>query len=116
MGANMAENNPVGLRFGMQAREPGATVIHVAPRFSRSSAMSDVHVPLRAGSGVVLLVALITCVVNDPRWRDDDLFIEYVTHYSTAPVLVRDDVRDTEDLAGVFSGYDAAHRRYATDT
>src|SRR5262249_36204338 len=41
---------------------------------------------------------------------------EYVTHYTNAPVLVRDDFRDTEDLAGVFSGYDKAHRRYATDT
>ena len=116
MGANMAENHPVGFRFVMQAKERGATVIHVDPRFSRTSAMADLHVPLRAGSDLVLLGALVNHFVNSDRWRTDPFFREYVTHYTNAPVLVRDDFRDTEDLAGVFSGYDAAHRRYATDT
>jgi formate dehydrogenase major subunit len=116
MGANMAENHPVGFRFVMQAKERGATVVHVDPRFSRTSAMADLHVPLRAGSDLVLLGALINYVLNSPRWNADPFFREYVTHYTNAPVLVGDDFRDTEDLAGVFSGYDPAQRRYATDT
>ncbi len=116
MGANMAENHPVGFRFVMRAKERGATVIHVDPRFSRTSAMADMHVALRAGSDLVFLGALVNYVVNHERWNTDPFFREYVTHYTNAPVLVRDDFRDTEELSGVFSGYDAGERRYATDT
>ena len=49
MGSNMAEAHPVGFRWVMKARERGATVIHVDPRFTRTSAMADLHVPIRAG-------------------------------------------------------------------
>src|SRR5262245_62769062 len=110
MGANMAENHPVGFRFVMQAKERGATVIHVDPRFSRTSAMADLHVPLRAGSDLVLLGALINYVVNDPRWRDDGFFREYVTHYTNAPVRVRHELRDPEELAGRRAEYQTAAR------
>jgi formate dehydrogenase major subunit len=57
MGANMAENHPVGFRFVVQAKERGATVIHVDPRFTRTSALANQHVPLRAGSDIVFLGA-----------------------------------------------------------
>jgi len=39
----------------MKARERGATIIHVDPRFSRTSAMADLHVPIRAGSDIAFL-------------------------------------------------------------
>ncbi len=116
MGANMAENHPVGFRFVMQAKERGATIIHVDPRFSRTSALADIHVPLRAGSDLVFLGALVRHVLASERWNTDPFFREYVTHYTNAPVLVHPDFRDTEDLAGLFSGYVPAERRYATDT
>jgi formate dehydrogenase major subunit len=116
MGANMAENHPVGFRFVMRAKERGATVIHVDPRFSRTSAMADLHVPLRAGSDLVFLGALVNHVLHSARWNDDPFFREYVTHYTDAPAIVRPDFRDTEDLAGLFSGYLPDERRYLTDT
>ncbi|MDX6387670.1 MAG: formate dehydrogenase major subunit, partial [Gaiellaceae bacterium] len=34
MGSNMAENHPVGFQWAMEARERGAEVIHVDPRFT----------------------------------------------------------------------------------
>lgn len=37
-------------------------------------------------------------------------FREFVLAYTNAATLVREDFRDTEDLAGVFSGPDAEHR------
>ena len=49
MGSNMAEQHPVGFQWVMEAKERGAKVIHVDPRFTRTSAMADLHVPLRAG-------------------------------------------------------------------
>ena len=50
VGSSMAEAHPVGFRWVVKARERGATVIHVDPRFSRTSAMSDLWAPIRAGS------------------------------------------------------------------
>ncbi|MBV9158951.1 MAG: molybdopterin-dependent oxidoreductase, partial [Acidobacteriaceae bacterium] len=49
-GSNMAECHPVAFRWVMQARERGATIIHVDPRFTRTSAVANIHVPIRAGS------------------------------------------------------------------
>ena len=111
MGSSMAENHPVGFRWVIKARERGATIIHVDPRFTRTSAMSDMWVPLRAGSDVVFLGAMVNHVLtNGLEFRD------YVVHYTNASVLVREDFRDTEDLDGVFSGWDAAANRYSPET
>jgi formate dehydrogenase major subunit len=115
MGANMAENHPVGFRFVMKARLRGAKLIHIDPRFSRTSAMADMHVPIRAGSDLVFLGALINYVVNSERWNTDPFFREYVTHYTNAPVIVNRDFRDTEDLDGLFSGFDPALEKHTID-
>lgn len=99
MGSSMAENHPVGFQWVIEAREKnGASVIHVDPRFTRTSAMADYWLPLRAGSDLVFLGALIRYVIENDRW-----FRDYVLHYTNASVLVRDDFQDTEDLDGLFS-------------
>jgi formate dehydrogenase major subunit len=100
MGSNMAENHPVGFQWVIEARERGAPVIHVDPRYSRTSAMADVWVPLRAGSDLLFLGALIRYVLENGRE-----FRDYVAHYTNAAVIVSDDFRDTEELGGVFSGW-----------
>src|SRR5437762_6612940 len=116
MGANMAENHPVGFRFALQAKERGATLIHVDPRFSRTSALADLHVPLRAGSDLVFLGALINHTLDDERWRTDPFFHEYLVHYTNAPVIINPEFKDTEDLDGLFSGYLPGEQRYDFDT
>jgi formate dehydrogenase major subunit len=99
MGSSMAENHPVGFQWVIEAREKnGAKVIHVDPRFTRTSAMSDYWLPLRAGSDLIFLGALIRYTIENDRW-----FREYVVRYTNAAVIVRDDFRDTDDLDGVFS-------------
>jgi formate dehydrogenase major subunit len=99
MGSSMAENHPVGFQWVIEAREKnGAKVIHVDPRFTRTSAMADYWLPLRAGSDLVFLGALINYVLVNERW-----FRDYVVHYTNAAVLLRDDFQDTEDLGGIFS-------------
>ena len=114
MGANMAENHPVGFRFVMKAKTQGATVIHIDPRFSRTSAMADMHVPLRPGSDMVFLGALVHYVINSERWNSDPFFKEYVSHFTNAAVLINPEFKDTEDLDGLFSGYIPEERRYDT--
>jgi len=111
MGSNMAENHPVGFRFVMKAKEKGATVIHVDPRFTRTSALADMHVPLRAGSDLVFLGALINYVIEHERY-----FREYVVHYTNAPVIIDAGYQDTEDLAGLFSGWNPESGTYDTTT
>ena len=109
MGSSMAENHPVGFRWVIAARERGATIIHIDPRFTRTSAMADMWAPLRAGTDTVFLGALVNYVLaNRLEFR------EYVTHYTNAANIVRADFLDTEDLAGLFSGWDAEQRKYAT--
>jgi formate dehydrogenase major subunit len=102
MGSNMAEQHPVGFQWVMEAKERGARVIHVDPRFTRTSAMADLHVPIRAGSDIAFLGGLIREVLERDAWFD-----EYVRQYTNAPVIVDEDFRDTEDLDGLFSGFDA---------
>jgi formate dehydrogenase major subunit len=109
MGSSMAENHPVGFRWALKARERGATLIHVDPRFSRTSAMADLWVPLRAGSDIIFLGALVNYVLSNHRE-----FREYVVHYTNAAAILRDDFRDTEDLGGVFSGWDGT--KYSPET
>ncbi len=103
-GSNMAECHPVAFRWPMQAKAKGAKLIHVDPRFTRTSAMADIHAPIRAGSDVAFLGGLIRHVLESERWNTEPFFREFVTHYTNAPTIIGDGFQDTEDLAGVFSG------------
>src|SRR4051794_37350158 len=111
MGSSMAENHPVGFQWVMEARERGAKIIHVDPRFTRTSAMADIWVPLRAGSDIIFLGALVNYVLAKNKE-----FREYVVRYTNAPVMLRDDFKDTEDLDGFFSGWDAKQKKYDPET
>ena len=101
----MAECHPVAFRWPMKAKvEHGAKIIHVDPRFTRTSAMADIYAPVRAGSDIAFLGGLIHYVLQDKRWNSDAFFRQYLIHYTNAATLVREDFRDSEDLDGVFSG------------
>jgi formate dehydrogenase major subunit len=107
MGSNMAENHPVGFQWVVEAREKGTKVIHIDPRFTRTSALSDIWAPLRAGSDIIFLGGLINyTLVNDLCFRD------YIVHYTNAPVIISEDFKDTEDLGGVFSGWKDDTKKY----
>src|SRR4051812_32027129 len=107
MGSNMAECHPVAFRFVMQAKQAGAKVLHADPRFTRTSAMADVYAPLRAGSDIVFLGGLIRHVLETNAF-----FRDYVVAYTNAATLITEDYRDTEDLDGLFSGFDPGRREY----
>lgn len=97
----MAECHPVGFQWVMEAKAKGATVIHVDPRFTRTSALADVHVSIRAGTDIAFLGGLINHVLtNELDFR------EYVVAYTNAAAIIGEEFRDTEDLDGLFSGFD----------
>src|SRR5256885_363189 len=104
MGSNMAECHPVAFRWPMKAKLNGAKLIHVDPRFTRTSAVADLHVPIRAGSDIAFLGGLINYVVNSRRWNSDPFFKEFVVNYTNAATIINKDFKDTEELEGVFSG------------
>ena len=97
----MAECHPVGFQWVMEAKARGAKVIHIDPRFTRTSAVSDLHVPLRAGSDIAFLGGVVNYILQNDLW-----FHEYVQAYTNASFLVSEDYVDSEDLGGLFSGYD----------
>jgi len=113
-GSNMAEAHPVGFQWVMEAKARGAKIIHVDPRFTRTSAVADLHVPTRPGTDIAFLGGLINYVLG--HGRD---FREYVVAYTNAPMLVREDFADVDDPEGgdgVFSGWDPDRASYDTST
>ena len=103
----MAENHPVAFQWVMEAKEKGTTIIHVDPRFNRTSAVANIWLPLRAGSDIIFLGALIRHVLENELF-----FREYLLHFTNAPVIIQDDFGDTEDLGGVFSGWNNEKKSY----
>jgi formate dehydrogenase major subunit len=95
----------------MEAKRRGATIVHVDPRFTRTSAMADIHVPIRAGSDVAFLGGIIRYVIENERY-----FKEYLLAYTNASAIVRSDFQDTEDLNGLFSGWNSEKGQYEIES
>jgi formate dehydrogenase major subunit len=107
MGSNMAEAHPVGFRWPMKARERGATLVHVDPHFSRTSALCDLYVPIRSGTDIAFLGGLINYVISKDLW-----FRDYVIAYTNASSIVDEKYVDAEDGGGIFSGFDPKAKKY----
>jgi formate dehydrogenase major subunit len=103
----MAECHPVGFQWVMEAKARGARLVHVDPRFTRTSAVADLHVPLRAGADIAFIGGLINYVLTSEKY-----FRDYVVAYTNAAAILTEDFADTEDLDGVFSGLDPDKRTY----
>lgn len=103
----MAEAHPVGFQWVVEAKKRGARVIHVDPRFTRTSALADQHVPIRVGSDIAFLGGIVNYVL-----QNELDFREYVVNYTNAATIVSDKFQDTDDLDGLFSGFDTDKRTY----
>src|SRR5438045_3004945 len=105
--SNMAENHPVGFQWVMKAKERGAKLIHVDPRYTRTSAAADLHVPLRSGTNIAFFGGLIRYAIEHNLY-----FKEYVVHYTNASFLIDPAFKTPTDLGGLFTGYDEAKKSY----
>jgi formate dehydrogenase major subunit len=103
----MAECHPVGFQWVMEAKDRGAKIIHVDPRYTRTSAMADLHVPIRAGTDIAFLGGIVSFILENGRE-----FREYVRHFTNGPVIIKPEFADTEDLDGFFSGWEEAKGVY----
>ncbi len=105
MGSNAAENHPISMRWLLKARENrGAKIIHVDPRFTRTSARSDIYCPMRSGTDIAFLGGMIKYIIDNELYHKD-----YVVNYTNAAFLVKEEY-GFED--GLFTGYDAEKRKY----
>ena len=111
MGSNMAENHPVAFRFVVEAQRRGATIIHVDPRFTRTSALSEIHAPIRPGTDIAFLGGIIRHILENDLW-----FREWALAYTNIAHIIDERYRDTEDNDGVFSGWDPDAESYKDDT
>jgi formate dehydrogenase major subunit len=105
--SNMAENHPVAFQWVMKAKERGAKLIHVDPRFTRTSAAADVHVPIRSGTNIAFFGGLIAYAI-----QHDLYFKDYVVHYTNASFLIDPEFKTATDLDGLFTGFDPDKRTY----
>jgi formate dehydrogenase major subunit len=105
--SNMAENHPVGFQWAMKAKERGGKIIHVDPRFTRTSAAADLHVPLRSGTNIVFFGGLIHYAIEHNLY-----FKDYVVNFTNASFLLDPAFRTPTDLAGLFTGFEEAKRAY----
>jgi len=108
MGSNAAENHPIAFKWILRAKDRGAKIIHVDPRYTRTSARCDIHVPLRSGTDIAFLGGMIKHIIDNNMIQE-----EYVKYYTNASQIVNPDY-DFKD--GLFSGYDATKRSYKKDT
>ena len=107
MGSNMAENHPIAFRFVVQAKEKGATVIHVDPRFTRTSALADIYAPIRTGSDIAFLGGIIHYLLENDLW-----FKEYALNYTNIATIIDERFKDADQGDGVFSGWSGDKRAY----
>jgi len=104
MGSNAAENHPISFRWVTEARDKGAKLISVDPRFTRTSSKADIYAPLRSGTDIAFLGGMLKYILDN-----DLIHREYVAEYTNAGFLVNEGFKFSD---GLFSGYDAAKRKY----
>ena len=105
-GSNMAEGHPVGFQWVMEAKARGARVF-TSTRGSPAPARSPTSTCVRAGTDIAFLGGVINYILGHGLE-----FREYVQAYTNASFLLSEQYQDTEDLDGLFSGYDPVTASY----
>src|SRR5471030_404209 len=109
IGANPAENHPCGWKWAYVARDQrGAKIIHVDPRFTRTSATADIYAPIRAGTDTAFFGGLINYILQNKLYQQD-----YVSLHTNAGFIVADGFAFAD---GLFTGYDPTTRTYDPKT
>jgi len=109
IGSNPAENHPAAFGHITDAKERGAKLISIDPRFTRTSARADIYSPLRSGTDIAFIGGMIKYVLDDIDRNSGNYNMTYITEYTNAPYLINTDYQGPDDLEGLFSGYAGEH-------
>ncbi|TDG05401.1 formate dehydrogenase-N subunit alpha [Paraburkholderia guartelaensis] len=105
MGGNAAEAHPCGFKWVTEAKaHRGARLIVVDPRFTRTASVADFYAPIRTGTDVAFLGAVINYLLTN-----DKIQHEYVKNFTDFTFIVREDYAFND---GIFSGYDPQKHSY----
>ena len=69
IGSNAAEAHPVSMLHMLHAKETGAKMIVVDPRFTRTAAKADEHVRIRSGTDIPFLFGMLYHIFKN-GWED----------------------------------------------
>lgn len=123
IGSNPAENHPAAFGHITKAKEKGAKLISVDPRFTRTSARADVYAPLRSGTDIAFINGMIKYILDDIEANPDNYNMTYIREYTNASYLISPDYKGPAELDGLFSGYlgaanetDEGKRKYEKST
>ncbi len=109
IGGNMAESFPIAFKWATRAKDKGAKVIHVDPRFTRTSAKADLYAALRPGTDIAFVGGMIRYVIDDMEANPGNYNMTYVKEYTNASYLVHPGFTGPADtLDGLFSGWDGS--------
>jgi formate dehydrogenase major subunit len=107
-GSNAAENHVMSMKWVRKAQERGAIIIHVDPRYNRTSAAADIYARIRPGSDIAFLNSIIHYILANNLYDE-----KYVKLHTNALMLTNDEF-GFED--GLFSGFEEKTHKYATDS
>ena len=105
-GSNAAEHHPMAMKWVLRGQDRGAKIIHVDPRFTRTSSKADVYCRLRSGTDIAFLGGMIKYIIDNNKY-----FKEYVENYTNALFKVPASYSFGD---GLFSGYSPDTRKYDT--
>jgi formate dehydrogenase major subunit len=117
IGSNAAENHPICMKYVLEAQDKGAKVIHVDPRYSRTSSKADKYIRIRSGTDIAFMGGMIYYILTDMRKHPEKYNLEYVQQYSNAAYIVNKDVKlpGDPDQNGLFSDWDKDKGKYTAD-
>ncbi|MBN2238339.1 MAG: formate dehydrogenase-N subunit alpha [Dehalococcoidales bacterium] len=100
IGSNAAENHPVAFKWIGRAMDKGAKLIHVDPRFTRTSSKADIYAPLRSGTDIAFMGGMINYVLDDMEKNPASYNMEYVKQYTNAALIINPDFTFNDGLFG----------------
>ncbi|HKF54650.1 MAG TPA: molybdopterin-dependent oxidoreductase, partial [Blastocatellia bacterium] len=110
MGGNPAENHPCGFKWPIEAkRNRNAKMIVVDPRFTRTAAVADQFLQIRAGSDTAFLGGLINYALENGHYNKD-----YLVNYTNSAFIIKEGFKLPED--GLFSGFNPSTQTYDKST
>lgn len=104
MGSNAAETHPISFRWVTKAMQRGAKLIHVDPRFTRTSAKADMHAHIRSGTDLAFWGGMIHHILENELYAKDYVVANTNASYIVGPGYGFED--------GLFSGFDATANKY----
>jgi formate dehydrogenase major subunit len=106
IGSNAAENHPISFKWVTAAKERGAKLISVDPRFTRTSSKANIYARIRSGTDIAFIGGMICHVLEDMRKNPQNYNIDYVSQYTNAAYIISSGIGLPADNAGLFSGWD----------